>query len=66
VKETSASGTEACGAAVAAILHGKVGEKVTVVCPGGSLEVWWQDRGEVYLIGEAILVAEGVYLGRIK
>jgi diaminopimelate epimerase len=66
VGETSASGTGACGAAVAAILHGKVGEKVTVVCPGGRLEVWWQDRGEVYLTGEAILVAEGNYLGRIE
>jgi len=64
VGETSASGTGACGAAVAAILNSKVEDKVAVGCPGGTLEVWWKDRDQVQLTGEAVVVAEGEYLGR--
>jgi len=58
--ETGASGTGAAAAAVASILNGKTDETVTVVCPGGDLKVDWDDRKEVFVTGEAVVVAEGV------
>ena len=58
--ETEASGTGAAAAAVAAILNGRTDEAVTVQCPGGELKVDWKDRKDVYVTGEAVIVAEGV------
>lgn len=60
--ETAASGTGSAAAAVAARLRGRVDERVTVRCPGGMLEVEWRDGREVYVTGEAVVVAEGSYL----
>ncbi|MFQ5789706.1 MAG: diaminopimelate epimerase [Acidobacteriota bacterium] len=57
--ETAASGTGSAAATVAAVLSGKAGEKVTVHCPGGDLEVEWRGRQRVYVTGEAVVVAEG-------
>jgi len=58
--ETGASGTGSAAAAVASILNGQADEAVTVKCPGGELKVDWVDREEVYVTGEAVIVAEGV------
>ncbi len=58
--ETGASGTGSAAAAVAAILNGKADDAVTVKCPGGELKVDWENRQEVYVTGEAVIVAEGV------
>jgi diaminopimelate epimerase len=59
--ETEASGTGSAAAAVAAMLNGKTDESVTVDCPGGKLEVFWDNRQEVYVTGEAVVVAEGTF-----
>ena len=59
--ETEASGTGSAAAAVASMLNGKADDRVTVECPGGKLEVLWENRQEVYVTGEAVLVAEGVF-----
>jgi diaminopimelate epimerase len=58
--ETGASGTGAAAAAVATILNGQADEAVTVKCPGGDLKVDWENRREVYVTGDAVVVAEGV------
>jgi len=58
--ETGASGTGAAAAAVATILNGQADESLTVQSPGGELQVEWVNREEVYVTGEAIVVAEGV------
>ena len=59
VGETLSSGTGACAAAVASALTGRTGRRVRVSMPGGRLEVFWRDDGEVCLTGEA----EAIYLG---
>jgi diaminopimelate epimerase len=59
--ETEASGTGSAAAAVASILNDRVDEIVTVQCPGGTLDVTWENRQEVYVTGEAVVVAEGTY-----
>ena len=58
--ETGASGTGSAAAAVAAILNGQADEALTVHCPGGELTVEWENRDQVYVTGEAVVVAEGV------
>ncbi|HEX9724759.1 MAG TPA: diaminopimelate epimerase [Vicinamibacteria bacterium] len=58
--ETGASGTGSAAAAVATILNGQGDETLTVRCPGGELRVEWENRDEVYVTGEAVVVAEGV------
>jgi len=63
VGETGASGTGASAAAVASILNGKVDDEVRVRCPGGILDVSWAGRDEVRVSGEAVVVAEGDYVG---
>src|ERR1700730_3209597 len=55
VGPTSASGTGACGAAVAAAAHGGASRDVEVVSPGGSQRVEWREDG-LYLTGWAKLV----------
>jgi diaminopimelate epimerase len=61
VGPTRASGTGACGAAVAAALHGGAARDVEVISPGGSQRVEWLDDG-LYLTGWAQLVLEGHWL----
>jgi diaminopimelate epimerase len=62
VGPTPASGTGACGAAVAAAAHGGAARDVEVMSPGGSQRVEWREDG-LYLTGWAKLVFEGVWLG---
>jgi diaminopimelate epimerase len=61
VGPTQASGTGACGAAVAAAAYGGASRDVEVVSPGGSQHVEWLESG-VYLTGWAKLVFEGWWL----
>lgn len=63
VGPTQASGTGACGAAVAAAVYGGAARNAEIVSPGGSQRVEWLDNDEIYLTGWAKLVFEGVWLG---
>jgi diaminopimelate epimerase len=58
VGPTQASGTGACGAAVAAASYGGAARDVEVISPGGSQRVEWLEDG-LYLTGWAKLVFEG-------
>ena len=62
VGPTKASGTGACGAAVAAAFSGRAARDVEVLSPGGSQRVEWREDG-IYLTGWAKLVLEGRWLG---
>jgi diaminopimelate epimerase len=64
VGETASSGTGASAAAVAAIWNGLVKSPVRVHCPGGVMTVLWEEGGDVFLEGDASIVAEGTYFGR--
>ncbi|HXG32284.1 MAG TPA: diaminopimelate epimerase [Bryobacteraceae bacterium] len=59
VGETMSSGTGATGAFWAAFLRGRVESPVTVLTPGGRLELRLDDQ--VYLAGPARIVAGGEY-----
>jgi diaminopimelate epimerase len=61
VGPTQASGTGACGAAVAAAAYGGASREVDVISPGGSQRVEWLEDG-IYLTGWAQLVFEGRWL----
>jgi len=61
VGPTQASGTGACGAAVAAAVYGGASRDVEVISPGGSQRVEWREDG-IYLTGWATLVFEGRWL----
>ena len=61
VGPTLASGTGACGAAVAAAAYGGASRDVEIISPGGAQRVEWQDDG-LYLTGSATLVFEGRWL----
>jgi diaminopimelate epimerase len=61
VGPTAASGTGACGAAVAAAAHGGASRDVQVISPGGAQRVEWRQDG-LYLTGWAELVLEGRWL----
>lgn len=63
VGPTSASGTGAAGAAVAAMLEERIARAARVVCDGGVLEVEWPRGGSVRQVGEVELLYEGVWLG---
>ena len=62
VGPTSASGTGACAAAVAAAAFGGAARDVAVVSPGGSQRVEWGPEG-ILLTGWAELVCRGVWRG---
>jgi diaminopimelate epimerase len=62
VGPTQASGTGACGAAVAAAAYGGAVRDVEVISPGGSQRVEWLEEG-IFLTGWARLVFEGRWLG---
>lgn len=58
--ETLACGTGACAAAVACMEKGFTGEQVTVILPGGCLEIYRDSKkNHVYMTGPATHVYEG-------
>lgn len=58
--ETLACGTGACAAAVASILNGYTGNRVTVQLRGGDLAIEWNREADlVYMTGPAATVFEG-------
>jgi diaminopimelate epimerase len=59
VGETQSSGTGSCASAVAAIASQRTTSPVTVVAPGGSQTVRWENQ--VYLRGPATLICRGEY-----
>ena len=61
--ETLACGSGICAVAVAARLHGWIGDKVDIIQPGGTLTVEWDGHGEVFLRGPAETVFRGEWLG---
>jgi diaminopimelate epimerase len=63
VGETTASGTCSCAAAVASMINGFTDRQVEVRTPGGTVNVRWQDDGEVVLTGIAEVVYQGEWLG---
>lgn len=63
VGPTQASGTGACGTAVAAAVAGGASRDVEVVAPGGTQRVEWREDG-VYLTGWAEVVFEGRWAAR--
>jgi len=62
VGPTLASGTGACGAAVAAMAFGGCSRDLNVVAPGGAQRVAWTDAG-IELTGWADVVWTGQWLG---
>lgn len=61
--ETLASGTGSTASAVAARLHGWVGDRVNVHLPGGVLQIEWDGQGEAWLEGPTVHVFDGVWPG---
>jgi diaminopimelate epimerase len=62
VGETASSGTGSSASAVASIWNGLATSPVRVHCPGGVMTVAWAEGGDVFLEGDATIVAEGDYL----
>ena len=62
VGETTASGTCSCAAAVASMINGFTDRQIEVRTPGGTVNVRWQDDGEVVLTGIAEVVYQGEWL----
>lgn len=62
VGETLASGTGACGAALAAMINGLTKRKVKVKTAAGELLVEWRNDGMVAQTGEALIVYRGEWL----
>lgn len=62
--ETLSSGTGACAAAVASMVNGLTERRVAVRMPGGTLEVFWREDGEVLLTGTAEVIYRGEWLGQ--
>jgi diaminopimelate epimerase len=60
--ETLACGTGACAAAVAGMQHGLLDGQVTVLLPGGTLDIAWAGEGQPVLMTGA---AEFVFTGEI-
>ena len=61
VGETASSGTGSSASAVASIWNGLAKSPVRVHCPGGIMTVAWEEGGDVFLTGDASIVAEGDY-----
>jgi diaminopimelate epimerase len=59
--ETMACGTGACATAVACVLNGHTGRRVTVHLKGGALLIEWEDNNHVYMTGPAEEVFTGDY-----
>ena len=58
---TLACGTGACASFYAAHMLKLVSDKVTVQVPGGELEISKNNKDEIIMEGNAVLVAEGYY-----
>ncbi|MBI2934820.1 MAG: diaminopimelate epimerase [Chloroflexi bacterium] len=61
---TLSCGTGACAVAVASILHGFTDTTVEIELPGGSLEIEWNGKDEVFLKGPANFVFKGEWIER--
>lgn len=59
--ETASSGTGSSASAVATLTKGLADSPLEVVCPGGTMRVEWEPGENVFLEGEAVLVAEGSF-----
>lgn len=59
VGETLSSGTGSCASAVASIASGRAASPLTVIAPGGSQTVRWENH--VYLRGPATIVCRGEF-----
>lgn len=58
--ETMGCGTAACASAVASVLNGYTDRKMTVVLPGGKLEIEWSAKdNRIHLRGPAEIVFKG-------
>lgn len=58
--ETMACGTGASASAVASVLLGLTGRRVTVHLPGGKLRIHWSEKdNHIYMTGPAVNVFEG-------
>ena len=57
--ETLACGTGACATVVAAVLTRRADRSITCNMPGGTLNIHWQDGGNVLLTGNAVEVFQG-------
>ena len=58
--ETLACGTGACATAVAGVLTGRTGRRVTAHLPGGDLQLYWSEiDNHVYMTGPAVEVFSG-------
>ena len=61
--ETDGCGTGSCAAAIASVLNGFTGREVTVIQPGGKVEVEWEKKtNHIFLTG----MAEVVFRGEIE
>jgi len=59
--ETMACGTGACASAVACVLNGHTGRRVTVHLKAGDLLIEWAEDNHIYMTGPAEEVFTGVY-----
>lgn len=59
--ETLACGTGACASAVAAVLTGRCGRRITIHLRGGDLSIEWAENGHVFMTGSATEVFKGNY-----
>ena len=60
--ETMACGTGACAIGVASRILGHTSDVVDITLPGGTLNVSWDGRGQVYLEGDAVEVFRGEWI----
>ncbi|MGH9846507.1 MAG: diaminopimelate epimerase [Blastocatellia bacterium] len=60
--ETLASGTGACGAALAAMINDRTGRKIKIKTQAGELTVEWRADGTVVQTGEARAVYQGQWI----
>lgn len=56
---TLGCGTGACAALVAANINGLASERAGVTSPGGTLDIEWPNRGDVFMTGLANIVFHG-------
>lgn len=61
---TQACGTGACAVAVASILKGLSprGKEIVVHLEGGDLTINWSLQGDLYMIGSATTIANGIFI----
>lgn len=63
---TSACGTGACAAAVAAAVNAKTGRDVTVKLDGGDLQISWENQKNIFMTGPAQAVFDGTFLQPVR